>query len=230
MGFWSDINKKGLEIQNKQPKYYNPDENAIKHRTLKVVTVEEKGYTMIKNDRRPLEGNDKYEGYVVDLVEELSKLQGFNYEIDLFESKSYGDCNKTTMTCNGMLGEITSDRAHLALVDLTITAGRAEVVDFTHPFINTGISVLFKKITKSETQLFGFLSPFTNLVWLMITFTIITVSISLHVIGRLSPYEWVNPYPCRQDEPILENDLSTQNSSWFIVAALMQQGSEIAPR
>lgn len=211
------------------PRYYTEDSD-VKGTILKVVTVEEKGYTMIKTDHRVLEGNDRFEGYVIDLLKELSDSQKFKYEIYLYEGKDYGNCNNQTMTCTGMLGEITSNRSHMALVDLTITSERAQVVDFTHPFINTGISILFKRLFKSETDLFGFLDPFSPSVWLMIILTVLSVGVSLHIHGRLSPYEWINPYPCRENEDIHENDFTLANSGWFIVAALMQQGSEVAPR
>lgn len=50
------------------------------------------------------------------------------------------------------------------------------------------------------------------------------------VCGRLSPYEWDNPMPCREDEPLLMNECSTKNSFWFTVGSLMQQGSDLAPK
>lgn len=229
-GTWSDINNEGLTVANKTFPYYTSEGTSVEGKTLKVVTVLANGFTMIKQERRALEGNDRYQGYVIDLIEELSRLRDFHYEIIIYSGKGYGSCNKTTMTCDGMLGEITSGRANMALVDLTITAQRAEVVDFTHPFINTGISILFKKIFKSEVDLFGFLAPFTKVVWVVVSLTILSISFMLHVIGRLSPYEWLNPYPCRQNEDIQENEFNVNNSSWFIFAALTQQGSEIAPR
>lgn len=229
IGTWSDINEDGLKLEI-PPRYYKEDSDDVKGTILKVTTVEEKGYTMIKTDHKLLEGNDRFEGYVIDLLKELSDSQKFKYEISLYENKTYGSCDNQTMTCTGMLGEITSNRSHMALVDLTITSERAQVVDFTHPFINTGISILFKRLFKSETDLFGFLDPFSPSVWLTIILTVLSVSVSLHVHGRLSPYEWHNPYPCREGEDIHENDLNLQNSGWFIVAALMQQGSEVAPR
>ena len=124
---------------------------------------------------------------IVDLVDELSKLGNFKYEIIVFDSTAYGSCNKKTMTCNGMLGKVTSGEVHMAIVDLTIISERRSVVDFTHPFINTGIALLFKKITKPEVDLFGFLAPFTKLVWMVLLLTVLGIALYLHFIGRLSP-------------------------------------------
>nr|CAD7453105.1 unnamed protein product [Timema tahoe] len=46
---------------------------------------------------------------------------------------------------------------------------------------------------------------------------------------RISPYEWTNPYPCIDEPEELENQFSLNNSMWFTIGSLMQQGSEIAP-
>jgi hypothetical protein len=46
---------------------------------------------------------------------------------------------------------------------------------------------------------------------------------------RICPYEWKNPYPCIEEPEELENQFTLQNSLWFTIGSLMQQGSEIAP-
>ena len=98
------------------------------------------------------------------------------------------------------------------------------------PFMNTGISILFKKPTTKVTTLFSFLSPFSMEVWIYVMGAHIGVSITLFLVGRLSPYEWDNPHPCRQEEQVLENSFSLMNSLWFTIGSLMQQGSDLAPR
>ncbi|GIY40054.1 glutamate receptor ionotropic, kainate 3 [Caerostris darwini] len=57
-------------------------------------------------------------------------------------------------------------KADMAIADLTITYVREEAVDFTMPFMNLGISILFKKPTKKVPKLFSFLSPLSVEVWL----------------------------------------------------------------
>ena len=44
------------------------------------------------------------------------------------------------------------------MTDLTITAEREEAVDFTTPFMNLGITILFRKPTQPEPALLAFLS------------------------------------------------------------------------
>ena len=45
-----------------------------------------------------------------------------------------------------MVGEVMTGAADLALADLTITAARERVVDFTVPFLQTGITVIYAAI------------------------------------------------------------------------------------
>jgi glutamate receptor, ionotropic, invertebrate len=74
------------------------------------------------------------------------------------------------------------------------------------------------------------MSPFSTEVWLYLGVAYLGVSISLFVLGRLSPCEWDNPYPCIEEPEELENQFSMANSLWFTIGALLQQGSEIAPK
>ena len=46
--------------------------------------------------------------------------------------------------------------ADLALADLTITAARERVVDFTVPFLQTGITVLHCTHTNCSVEFFNF--------------------------------------------------------------------------
>lgn len=66
---------------------------------------------------------------------------------------------------NGMIRELLDQRADLAIVDLTITYNREQVVDFTMPFMNLGISILYRKPVKQPPNLFSFLSPLSLDVW-----------------------------------------------------------------
>lgn len=183
---------------------------------------------MFKELPTTLTGNDRFEGYGVDLIHELSLMLGFNYIFEV--ENAYGNFNKTTNQWNGMVRKLMDGEADLAITDLTITAQRESAVDFTMPFMSLGISILYKKPTKEPPSLFSFMSPFSQLVWLCLGGAYLGVSLSLFVLGRLSPAEWDNPYPCIEEPETLENQFSFANSCWFTIGALLQQGSEIAPK
>lgn len=207
--------------------------------TLIVTTKLSQPYFMLKETPNKLEGNDQYEGFAVDLIHELSKLLNFRYRWREVADKKYGIKEllpNGTIVWNGMIGEIVRGQADLAIVDLTITSQREEAVDFTLPFMNTGISILFKKPTTKVTTLYSFLSPFSRDVWAYVLVAYCGISAILFFVGHLSPYEWANPHPCphlKSDdllENVVRNQFSLPNSFWFTIGSLMQQGSDLTPR
>lgn len=61
---------------------------------------------MLKDSANLLTGNDRYEGFGIDLIHELSLLLGFNYTFTLQEDKVYGSYNNETNQWNGMIREL----------------------------------------------------------------------------------------------------------------------------
>ncbi|XP_065092480.1 glutamate receptor ionotropic, kainate 2 isoform X2 [Ochlerotatus camptorhynchus] len=206
------------------------DDGTLQNRTFIVLTALSPPYGMLKDSPTRLSGNDRFEGFGIDVIHELSLMLGFNYTFVLQEDGVYGSLNRETGKWNGMVQELLDWRADLAITDLTITSDRESAVDFTMPFMNLGISILYRKPTKEPPSLFSFMSPFSKQVWLYLGGAYMTVSMSLFILGRLSPKEWDNPYPCIEEPEELENQFSFSNSMWFTIGALLQQGSEIAPK
>ena len=185
---------------------------------------------MLKDSKEQLSGNDQYEGFGVEIIQKLSEKLGFNYTFQMQLDKKYGSIDKTTKEWDGMIRQIQDGKADLAITDLTITSERESGADFTMPFMTLGISILFQKPQKEPPSLFSFLKPFSNEVWLCLGSAFFLVSLSLFIMGRLSPTEWDNPYPCIEEPENLMNQFSFRNSMWFSIGALLQQGSEIAPK
>ena len=61
---------------------------------------------MLKETSLKLEGNDQFEGFGIELIEELGKKLGFSYSFRLQEDNKYGSLDATTGKWNGMLLEI----------------------------------------------------------------------------------------------------------------------------
>lgn len=68
--------------------------------------AQEEPYVMFKKSDKPLYGNDRFEGYCVDLLRELSGILGFRYEIRLVEDGKYGAFEESTGQWNGMIREL----------------------------------------------------------------------------------------------------------------------------
>jgi ionotropic kainate glutamate receptor 2 len=125
---------------------------------------------------------------------------------------------------------IRFQKADLAVTSLTINFVREQVIDFTKPFMNLGISILFKRPREESPGLFSFLNPLAIEIWIYVIAAYFVVSLIMFVLARFSPYEWYNPHPCNPDYGVVENIFTLSNSFWFAVGTLMQQGSDINPR
>lgn len=204
---------------------------AIKNKTLKVTVARTPPYVMYKENYADFNGNDRYQGYCIDLLNKLSKKLHFNYIIKEVSDGQYGKIQNGSWT--GMVRELLDWQADLAIVDLTITKDRQSAVDFTHPFMTLGIAIMYKKPKLEEAEMYSFLMPFSKEVWLSMWSAYVAISLALWLISRLSPIEWKNPHPCfdNQDERDLENEVHSIGASlWFTIGSLMQQGSDLAPR
>jgi ABC-type amino acid transport substrate-binding protein len=121
---------------------------------------------MITKYTKELRGNDRYEGYVIDLCKQLAKELNVRMEINLVKDGAWGKkIDNKTNQWNGMIGEVMRGEADIAVADLTINSDREEAVDFTYPFMATGITILYKKPITKETSLWSFLSPFSTICW-----------------------------------------------------------------
>ena len=67
-----------------------------------------------------------------------------SYEIQIVKDGRFGkkDANGSW---NGIIGELVRNEADLSVAPLTITSKREIDVDFSHPFIETEISLMMKR-------------------------------------------------------------------------------------
>uniref|UniRef100_A0AAY4DR80 Glutamate receptor n=1 Tax=Denticeps clupeoides TaxID=299321 RepID=A0AAY4DR80_9TELE len=191
---------------------------------------QENPYVMRKENYQEFHGNDQYEGFCVDMLNELADILKFSFRIKLVDDGLYG-APEPNGSWTGMVGELINRKADLAVAGFTITSEREKVIDFSKPFMSLGISILYRVHIGRKPGYFSFLDPFSPAVWLFMLLAYLAVSCVLFLAARLSPYEWYNPHPClRERRDLLENQYTLGNSLWFPVGGFMQQGSEIMPR
>ncbi|XP_040903568.1 glutamate receptor 1a isoform X2 [Toxotes jaculatrix] len=207
---------------------------GLQNRTYIVTTILESPYVMLKKNHEQLVGNDKYEGYIVELAAEIAKHVGYQYKLKIVSDGKYGARDPDTKMWNGMVGELVYGKADVAVAPLTITLVREEVIDFSKPFMSLGISIMIKKPTKSKPGVFSFLDPLAYEIWMCIVFAYIGVSVVLFLVSRFSPYEWHAEDYEETGEPQTPtqqtNEFGIFNSLWFSLGAFMQQGCDISPR
>lgn len=206
--------------------FYDPGTMNV---TLLVTTNLNNPFVMMRPGKN-FTGNSRFYGFCVDLLHEISLLSGFDYIIELSPEGVYGAQNPVTGEWNGVVRQLMSGKADLAIGSFTINYARENVIDFTKPFMNVGISILFKVPTSQQTRLFSFMNPLAIEIWLYVLAAYVLVSITMFIVARFSPYEWHNPHPCAQENDVVENQFSLSNSFWFTIGTLMQQGSDLNPK
>lgn len=226
IGQWHS--EQGLSMDTQLPSLNLTD--TLFNTTLTITTILENPYVMLRANHQELEGNERYEGFCVDMLKELADILKFNYRIRLVGDGVYG-VPGANGTWTGMVGELIGRKADLAVAALTITAEREKVIDFSKPFMTLGISIMYRVHIGRRPGYFSFLDPFSPGVWLFMLLAYLAVSCVLFLVARLTPYEWYNPHPCLKGRcSLLINQYSLGNSFWFPVGGFMQQGSTIAPR
>ncbi|NP_001106494.1 glutamate receptor 3 precursor [Xenopus tropicalis] len=230
VGHWNEY-ERFVPAPDQQP---TNESSSVENKTIIVTTILENPYVMKKKNHELLDGNDKYEGYCVDLASEIAKHVGIKYKLSIVEDGKYGARDPETKIWNGMVGELVYGRADIAVAPLTITLVREEVIDFSKPFMSLGISIMIKKPQKSKPGVFSFLDPLAYEIWMCIVFAYIGVSVVLFLVSRFSPYEWhledTDEARDPQNPPDPPNEFGIFNSLWFSLGAFMQQGCDISPR
>ena len=60
---------------------------------------------MLKESQESLDGNDMYEGFAIDLIHELSLMEGFNYTFRIRDDKANG-VKGADGKWSGMIGDV----------------------------------------------------------------------------------------------------------------------------
>ena len=108
------------------------------------------------------------QGFCIDLLSHIADQVGFNYVIELVPDNNYGALNLSTNQWNGLVKELIDGTADMAIGAMTINFAREGVIDFTKPFMNLGISILYKIPSGKPTRLFSFMNPLAVEIWLWV--------------------------------------------------------------
>ncbi|KAI6240078.1 Glutamate receptor 1 [Aphelenchoides fujianensis] len=218
------------EQPNGRPAHPQAAGGRPEERIVRVVTALVEPFVMIKRDcefsnSSECQGNARFEGYCIDLLKLLNdRNSNFNYEIFIGKDNKYG-VKQEDGSWDGLIGYLLRGDADAAVASLTINQDRERVVDFSKPYMTTGISIMIKKPDKQEFSVFSFMQPLSTEIWMYIIFAYVGVSVVIFLVSRFSPYEW------RVEEMAnggftISNDFSVYNCLWFTLAAFMQQGTD----
>ena len=79
--------------------------DTLKNKTLTVVTIPGKPYCMEVEDAENRPVNERYRGYCIDLIREISQILEFNYMIKMVDDGVHGRKNERG-EWNGMIKEL----------------------------------------------------------------------------------------------------------------------------
>ncbi|XP_062865877.1 glutamate receptor, ionotropic, N-methyl D-aspartate 2B, genome duplicate b [Trichomycterus rosablanca] len=124
-------------------------------------------------------------GFCIDILKKIAKSVKFTYDLYLVTNGKHG--KKINGTWNGLVGEVVFKNAHMAVGSLTINEERSEVIDFSVPFIETGISVMVSR-SNGTVSPSAFLEPFSADVWVMMFVMLLIVSaVAVFIFEYFSP-------------------------------------------
>ncbi|VDD93406.1 unnamed protein product [Enterobius vermicularis] len=150
-------------------------------------------------------------GYCVDLLDKLSKDIGFTYTLYKVRDEKWGI--KTENGWNGLVRELILHKADMCVTSLKLNSERARDIDFSIPFLETGITIIVK-IRSGVLSPTAFLEPFEYSTWVIILLVSIQgAAFSIFV------FEWVSPYSFNmQKHPPPGHKFSLCRSYWLVWA------------
>ncbi|KAL1567630.1 glutamate receptor 3.4-like [Salvia divinorum] len=178
IGYWS--NHSGLSVIPPE-KLYAERANNSDQRLYSVLwpgetTVKPRGW-VFPNNGKPLQIAVPYRITYPDVVtKDKGPLGARGYCIDVFEAAvdllpyavphqyiMYGD-GKRNPSFGNLVSDVAQNKYDAAVGDVTITTNRTRIVDFTQPFMESGLVVL-APVKQVKSKPWSFLMPFTWQMW-----------------------------------------------------------------
>ena len=191
VGRWDSIN--GLAMEERKEIIWSSGRTTVpmdtsislENQTVTVVTIEEKPFITRRSSNTP--GKLLLAGYCIDFLERLREKLKFSYEIYLVPDGNYGSQDAISKEWNGMVKELIEGRADMAVASFTVSSERQNVIDFTQPYMDLGLTALIQSVN-DEVEYFTFFKPFHLHLWLMILLVTFTIGLLLWFFSTFSPY------------------------------------------
>ncbi|ESQ53575.1 hypothetical protein EUTSA_v10024351mg [Eutrema salsugineum] len=223
IGYWS--NHSGLSITPPESLYSKPSNRSSSNQHLSNVTwpggasVTPRGWVFPNNGRRlrigvpnrasfkdfvsSVNGSNRVQGYSIDVFEAAIKLLSYPvpHEFILF-----GDGLKNP-NFNELVNNVTTGVFDAVVGDIAIVTKRTRIVDFTQPYIESGL-VVVAPVTKLNDTPWAFLRPFTPPMWAVTASFFLIVGSVIWILEHRINDEFRGP-PRRQIVTILWFSFST---------------------
>ncbi|XP_068195096.1 glutamate receptor ionotropic, NMDA 3B-like isoform X2 [Antennarius striatus] len=125
-------------------------------------------------------------GYCIDLLEKLAEDMGFTFDLYIVGDGKYGALSGTGRW-TGLVGDLLSGSADMAVTSFSINSARSRVVDFTSPFYSTSLGILVRS-RDTAAPIGAFMWPLHWSMW-------VGIFVTLHLTALfLTLYEWNSPF------------------------------------
>uniref|UniRef100_A0A914VQC6 Uncharacterized protein n=1 Tax=Plectus sambesii TaxID=2011161 RepID=A0A914VQC6_9BILA len=111
---------------------------------LKVVVLNTKPFSFLDVENAISDDDAQYTGILIDLFKQIAGRLNISYEFHEVTDGKYGYQDEKG-EWQGLIGELVSGKADIAVAPLTITAERSKVVRFGRPIIPAGIVPIIKR-------------------------------------------------------------------------------------
>ncbi|XP_046372599.2 glutamate receptor ionotropic, NMDA 2B-like [Haliotis rufescens] len=154
-------------------------------------------------------------GLSIDILRIFAEELNFDFELFEVADGQWGAENSYTKEWNGIIGVLKENKADMAVTSLTVTPERAKQIDFSVPFLETGITIMVS-IRDGKISPTAFLEPYDYPSWCLI------LVFSVHATGAsIFIFEWLSPYGLDQGKtPLRDHKFSLFRSFWLIWAML----------
>ncbi|KAK7346274.1 hypothetical protein VNO80_20789 [Phaseolus coccineus] len=125
------------------------------------------------------EGTEMFGGYCIDVF--TAALHLVPYPVP-YTFVPFGD-GKTNPSNSKLLNLITNGEFDAVVGDITITTNRTKIVDFTQPYIESGL-VVVAPIRKMKSSAWAFLRPFTPMMWFVTGMFFLVVGAVVWILER----------------------------------------------
>ncbi|XP_047313549.1 glutamate receptor 3.6 [Impatiens glandulifera] len=148
---------------------------------------------------------DMFKGYCIDVF--IAAVNLLPYPVP-YKLVPFGD-GINNPSCTEIVRLMTAGVYDAAIGDIAIITNRTKVVDFTQPYIESGL-VVVAPLKRLDLDMWAFLRPFTPIMWVVTALSFLVVGVVVWILEHRQNDEFRGP-PSRQLTTILWFSFST----WF---------------